>query len=119
MICSHEQGFKRAAFQKAALAAVHNGSQQHGNPNLSQKDIPSDLECPISHTLMVDDPVVAADGITYERVAIEQWFAKSMADSGVVRSPMNNEILSDLTLTPVRGIRTMARAYAQSNFGAI
>ena len=77
------------------------------------------MECPISHTLMIDDPVVASDGITYERAAIEEWFAKSTAESSVVRSPMNNEILTDLTLTSVTSIRAMARAYLQANSGAI
>jgi hypothetical protein len=61
---------------------------------------------------MTIDPVVAMDGFTYERAAIEQWFARSQAGSGVVRSPMNNEVLTDLTLTPVTNIRTLAREYA-------
>jgi len=33
----------------------------------------SDLECPITHDLFVD-PVMTADGQTYERSAIEHWF---------------------------------------------
>ena len=34
---------------------------------------PPDLCCPISQELM-EDPVVAADGITYERRCIAEWF---------------------------------------------
>ena len=36
---------------------------------------PDQYTCPITCELM-DDPVVASDGHTYERRAIEQWFAK-------------------------------------------
>jgi len=61
---------------------------------------------------MVNDPVVAGDGVTYERAAIEAWFAKCQAESGVVRSPMSNEILSTLILTPVNTVRVLAREYA-------
>lgn len=32
----------------------------------------NDLMCPINHTFM-DDPVLATDGYTYERTAIERW----------------------------------------------
>ena len=39
-----------------------------------ERRVPRDLLCPISHALMMD-PVVAEDGFTYERQAIEQWFA--------------------------------------------
>ena len=35
--------------------------------------IPGDLIDPISYELM-RDPVVAADGITYDRESIEEWF---------------------------------------------
>ena len=62
---------------------------------------------------MVNDPVVAADGVTYERAAIEAWFAQCQADSGFVRSPMSNEILPTLALTPVNAVRVLAREYAE------
>lgn len=45
----------------------------------------SDLfACPITHELM-RDPVIAADGYSYEREAIQFWF-----DSGNDTSPMTN-----------------------------
>lgn len=40
---------------------------------------PSELLCPIGLVLMVDDPVLAADGVTYERSFINDWFQKNMA----------------------------------------
>ncbi len=40
----------------------------------SKKDVmPDDLLCPITHEIIID-PVIASDGHTYERVAIEEWF---------------------------------------------
>ena len=51
------------------------------------------LECPISLTRMVD-PVVAADGHTYDRVSIEEWFQRSDT------SPMTNVRLVNKNLVP-------------------
>jgi len=42
-----------------------------------------------------EDPVMCADGHTYERSAIQQWFAE-----GHRTSPQTNVPLTDLTLTP-------------------
>ena len=47
-------------------------------------DAPQMLLCPITKELLVD-PVVAADGHTYERSAIEKWLTKRES------SPMTNE----------------------------
>lgn len=49
------------------------------------------LICPITHEPM-RDPVVAADGFSYERCAIERWLATSN------RSPTTNEPLPHLSL---------------------
>jgi U-box domain len=79
----------------------------------AQPESSEDLECPISHLLMVNDPVMAADGVVYERAAIDAWYARCLEDSGDVRSPMSNEILSTLALTPVNNVRNLAREYAE------
>ena len=50
----------------------------------------NDWNCPITMKLM-KDPVVAPDDKTYERVAIEQWFAQNPLPG--TRSPMTNEVL--------------------------
>ena len=47
---------------------------------------PDDLQCPISQELM-RDPVVAADGRTYERAQIAEWIRSHNT------SPMTNEQL--------------------------
>ncbi|XP_067928967.1 WD repeat, SAM and U-box domain-containing protein 1-like isoform X2 [Watersipora subatra] len=50
--------------------------------------------CPITHQVMAD-PVVASDGYSYERQAIEAWLA-----AGKLTSPMTNAELPSHTLLP-------------------
>eukprot|EP00759_Apiculatamorpha_spiralis_P041556 PhF_6_TR40182/c1_g1_i2/m.59591 len=53
-----------------------------------EEGIPDEFLCPI--TLMVmKDPVVASDGQTYERTAIQQWLSESQT-SPLTRQPMIN-----------------------------
>jgi hypothetical protein len=49
--------------------------------------VPHDCPCPITRQIMLD-PVVAADGHSYERTAIQKWF-----DTGNTKSPMTSEVL--------------------------
>ncbi|BDA48849.1 probable U-box domain-containing protein 36 at C-terminar half [Coccomyxa sp. Obi] len=58
------------------------------------------LICPI--TLLLEDPVVAADGFTYSRSAIERWLR-----DGRSTSPMTNQRLAHKHLTPNNTIRSM------------
>ena len=56
--------------------------------------------CPITHEPMVD-PVMTADGQTYERKAIEEWLQRSTGEDGCVpTSPLTGEPLKDTTLRP-------------------
>lgn len=48
--------------------------------------IPDEFVCPITFDIM-EDPVVAADGTTYERRAIEVWLQNHTT------SPKTNELL--------------------------
>ncbi|GLC49957.1 hypothetical protein PLESTB_000326900 [Pleodorina starrii] len=59
------------------------------------------LCCPITQEPL-RDPVVAADGNTYERLAIEAWLQQHDT------SPMTNEILPHKALTPNNLIRKIA-----------
>ena len=83
---------------------------------------------------MTNDPVVAADSITYERASIEDWFEKSKAkiskarenlkqnpqseadqrvvDNGIC-SPVYGSKLENLSLVPHVGTRNMARAFEE------
>ncbi|XP_066521073.1 WD repeat, SAM and U-box domain-containing protein 1 [Hoplias malabaricus] len=61
--------------------------------------IPDEFLCPITHEIM-KDPVIAADGYSYEREAIESWInTKSRS------SPMTNLPLQTTLLTPNRTLK--------------
>ena len=60
--------------------------------------------CPITQDFM-HDPVMATDGQTYERAAIEQWFQTHNT------SPYSGAILTSKVLTPNWAIKQMMEAY--------
>jgi Mg-chelatase subunit ChlD len=54
--------------------------------------------CPITQEVM-KDPVIGPDGVTYERTAIEAWFAAGNATSPLTRQPMTGrQLVSNLAL---------------------
>jgi len=55
------------------------------------------------------DPVVAADGFTYEREAILNWFEHS------TRSPMTNQELSDTELKPNHAIKSILQTLTEKD----
>mmetsp|Transcript_22368 Transcript_22368/g.51583 ORF Transcript_22368/g.51583 Transcript_22368/m.51583 type:complete len:151 (-) Transcript_22368:229-681(-) len=67
---------------------------------------PNIVYCPITLQIMVD-PVVASDGNTYERTAIERVFQ----EGNPPRSPLTREPFENLHLTPNNVIRSLAREY--------
>lgn len=67
------------------------------------RQIPKEFFCPITKEIMTD-PVVAADGFTYERSAILEWL-----EGGNTRSPMTNEELEHALLMPNVTLRNMIR----------
>eukprot|EP00547_Thalassionema_nitzschioides_P004601 CAMPEP_0194208142 /NCGR_PEP_ID=MMETSP0156-20130528/6672_1 /TAXON_ID=33649 /ORGANISM="Thalassionema nitzschioides, Strain L26-B" /LENGTH=567 /DNA_ID=CAMNT_0038935043 /DNA_START=159 /DNA_END=1862 /DNA_ORIENTATION=+ len=81
------------------------------NPNFisktSSSEIPDELKCPITLKVMMD-PVIAADGITYERNAIEKVLA--CEESPI--SPKTNLPLSSGILIENVNIRRMCREHA-------
>ncbi len=66
-----------------------------------------ELECPITHTLM-QDPVVAADGMTYERGAIERWLESHDT------SPLTGEKLEHKHLLPNNLVRSQIRRLSEA-----
>lgn len=58
--------------------------------------------CPITHCVMTD-PVVSADGHTYERSAISKWFQTSR------KSPVTNQLLPNRDLVPNHSVRTLLK----------
>ena len=63
-----------------------------------QPAIPATFVCPISLSLMLD-PVVAADGCTYERSHIERWLR-----AGHATSPLSHEPLAHVQLVPKKHV---------------
>lgn len=68
--------------------------------------LPGSLVCPITHHLL-RQPVVAADGFTYEQEAIKMWFETEGRRAKAVRSPMTNLPLKSRVLTENRAVRTL------------
>jgi hypothetical protein len=64
------------------------------------------FRCPIGLGLM-RDPVVAADGHSYERKNIEAWFKSSQFEYHPVKSPMTNDQLNDTTLLPNHALKSV------------
>ena len=134
------KGFKLSTFKRAVLeydnhtTADNVESKVPAASSTSLNEPPEELVCPISLVLMTTDPVVAADGITYERASIEDWFEKSKAkisdargklmnnhqsesdqrvvDSGIC-SPVYGSKLDNLVLVSNTVVRNMARAYKE------
>lgn len=127
------KGFKRVEFKKALMLLPGIIERCASKDGADETNIPPELVCPISHALMVDDPVLASDNYTYERSSIEAWFrrqtkeveearqdliahsnnrsAKAIVDRGVT-SPTTGEKLVDLKLSSNAVVRTMARDFA-------
>jgi len=106
------KGFKIPPFKRAVLAYDNTKATKDDKEHQLTSEPPDELVCPISLTLMSNDPVVAADGITYERASIEDWFKKSEVEKGsVIYSPVHGTEMKSLILTPHIGTRNMARAF--------
>lgn len=63
------------------------------------RPVPGDFLCPITRHVM-EDPVVAADSFTYERISIEAWFIEHET------SPMTRRVIAK-TLIPNTSLRRM------------
>ncbi|CAD7703404.1 unnamed protein product [Ostreobium quekettii] len=73
-----------------------------------QQKIADLFVCPITHEIM-EDPVMAADGYTYERKAIMQWLKAHR------RSPMTNEAMVEIVLIANHGLKSAIQEWRASN----
>ena len=71
-------------------------------------EVPENLCCPISMELMAQ-PVIAADGFTYDRASIEAWLAR-----GKTTSPTTGAPLEHTHLTPNHLVKSMIAEYQES-----
>lgn len=70
------------------------------------QNIPPEFECPIGMEIM-KDPVLAADGRSYERAAILEWFQYSSL------SPMTGEALSHENVIPNLNLRALIQDWRE------
>ena len=68
-------------------------SEKEENP-IDEESIPHECFCPITQEIM-EEPVIAQDGHTYERAAIQEWL-----DRGHRNSPKTGARLLNAELTP-------------------
>lgn len=130
------KGFKKIVFKKEidaelmrSLPIVENGLHSDSklpaaaaattadNSIQQSSDMLLNLECPISLELMTNDPVIASDGFSYERHAIESYYQRQMNDGNEIRSPKTAMLIMDLSLMPNLHVRSMARDAAARNRG--
>jgi len=78
------------------------GGMQGGEEEVNEDDsIPNECFCPITQEIM-EDPVIAQDGHTYERAAIKRWL-----DMGKRTSPKTGARLLSTELTPNHTMRSL------------
>jgi hypothetical protein len=75
---------------------------------IRREEVPERLTCAITCELM-KDPVMASDGHTFERVAIEQWFERAKT------SPVTNELLPDTRLVPNHTVKSMIAEFLEQS----
>lgn len=88
----------------ATAAEVSNQTEplQHGGV---LNELVDECVCPISQSLMVD-PVMAADGHTYDKSQIQSWIKQEESNNrGIVRSPQTREPLENKRLVPNVALR--------------
>jgi hypothetical protein len=96
-----EQGVAEAPSAEAAT------SVQPIQHSLETKHVPPELCCSITAEVFSDPVLAVADGMTYERAAIEQWL-----EDGHDRSPTTGEAFLTRQLVPNHALRTMLQRLA-------
>uniref|UniRef100_A0A2K6MQS7 WD repeat, SAM and U-box domain-containing protein 1 n=2 Tax=Rhinopithecus TaxID=542827 RepID=A0A2K6MQS7_RHIBE len=71
--------------------------------------IPDEFICPITRELM-KDPVIASDGYSYEKEAIENWISKKKRTS-----PMTNLVLPSVVLIPNRTLKMAINRWLETH----
>ena len=77
------------------------GEEEEEADENEDDSIPNECFCPITHEIM-EDPVIAQDGHTYERAAIQRWF-----DTGRRTSPKTGAQLLSIELLPNYTMRSL------------
>lgn len=98
----------------AARPAFHDAYMSLQAALLQQRSrsISSAFLCPLTYDILAD-PVICADGTTYERAAIQQWLAVSS------RSPLTNEELPSRVLVSNRALKQAVEGFRQDPDAAV
>ena len=75
----------------------------------SENFIPNEYICPITNNVM-EEPVIAADGYTYERSSITEWFRR-----GHRTSPLTNLQLTDTSLRVNLSLKKLISDFLEQN----
>jgi hypothetical protein len=90
----HQQGLLGGMEVGEEEEVIESGSEDE----LEDEAIPDECFCPITWEI-IEDPVIAQDGHTYERAAIQRWFDKGKRISPKTGARMlNNELTPNYTL---------------------
>lgn len=96
------------SFSRLSVVEISKVTSPHKKEGDSiESEIPIDYCCPITLDLM-EDPVIAVDGHTYDRCAIEEWFSK-----GNKTSPKTSEVLTHLNLIPNYTVRSLIHEFKE------
>ena len=102
MLAAHQELRADLAAAAAAAAAAERSEKE---TRAKAAAAASAFLCPITQTAMAD-PVLAMDGHTYERAAIERWFA-----NGRAASPVTNARLASTMLVPNHALKSARAAF--------
>jgi len=94
-------------FEKWTTPSDTHNDNSHATTNKAVTKT-EDFLCPITHEIMFD-PVIAQDGFTYEREAIEKHFTIKKT------SPETNAPLDSTGLIPNNRVRSMIRTFLDNN----
>jgi hypothetical protein len=69
--------------------------------------------CPISFGIMYE-PVIAMDGHSYERTAIEEWIETRLRKGQPITSPLTNDLM-ERNVIPNLALRNLIRAFCEEH----
>lgn len=102
-----EAGTKSALLQELKRSTLTNVLLRTDQDDFCD-GVPSQLRCPITLNLMVD-PVVASDGITYEREALVSWLKKEST------SPLSGAELASKKIFPNLLVRSLCEDFVNDS----
>ena len=109
--CTNVSVANRPSFVELLVPLQALLAQQMKHEHGSHKAIPDGFLCPITQDVM-KEPVILADGHSYERAAIVDWLCRSN------RSPLTNEVLSSNALIENYALKSAITSYLSVDSGS-